>query len=402
MNSFEKFRLPHMVFGEGCSKQAGAKLKMLGCKKTLIVTDKGVMDVGIVDPIAKTLKDEGIDYMIYDKTLPNPPDYVCIEVAKIIVENDIDSTLAIGGGSSTDTAKAANLIANLPGGPDGITDLHEYGGTGTLMKPEYTRKTKFIAVPTTSGTGAEVTVSAVLYDPKLDLKYSFMNENMVADMILVDPELTYGMPPRATATVGLDAFTHALEVVVGVVHHDFGTPLALDAIRRIWRWLPIVVKDGKNKEGRAQLSYAATMAESTGGAANGHCVSHAIGARYEVVHGHACIMVAPTLVRHQAKCAEDRIRMLADVIGVPSTGTADEVAGYVADAILEFYKSLGFETCRKLLETKGIKDDKQTFINKLKPAVLDDFKSRNWEPPIHRPEDNAELEKVLGMIYDEE
>ncbi|MCI7302580.1 MAG: iron-containing alcohol dehydrogenase [Clostridiales Family XIII bacterium] len=257
MNSFEKNRLPHMVFGEGTAKQAGAKFKAMGCSKCLVVTDKGVMEVGLVDPIVESLKKEGIDYVIYDKTLPNPPDYICIEVAKLLT----------------------------------------------------------------------------------------------------------------------------------------------DAIRR---WLPIVYKDPANKEARAQMAYAADMAESTGGAANGHAIAHAIGSKYNLVHGHSCIMVMPTLIRHQANTAPEGIRRLADIFSVPAIGTNEEVAGYVADAVLDFYKSFGFTTCKEAIKASGFDDDKKTFVENLIPAILDDYKSQLFMPPIHRPEDRQMLVKVCEMIYDEE
>lgn len=399
MNSFDKLRLPHVTFGEGTSRQVGAKIRAWGCKKCLIVTDKGVEDVGLVDPILETLKKEGIDYVIYDKTLPNPPDYICLEVAKILNDEKCDCTLAIGGGSSIDTAKAANLIANIP---EDIEDLHDYSALGTKMKPAFTRTVKFVCIPTTAGTGAEVTGSAVIHDTKRNLKYSFANENQIADLVIIDPELTYGMPPKATATVGLDAMSHALEVVVGTMQHDFAAPLALDVIDRIRRWLPIVFKDPGNKEGRAQMAYAADMAESTGGAANGHAVAHAIGSKYNLVHGHSCIMVMPTLIRHQASAAPEGIRKLADIFSVPKIGTNEEVAGYVADAVLEFYKSFGFTTCKEAIRANGFDDDKKKFTETIIPAILDDYKSQVWMPPIHRPEDHDALVKVCEMIYDEE
>lgn len=399
MNAIDKFRLPHMTFGEGTSKQAGTKIKAWGCKKCLVVTDKGVEDVGLVDPILDSLKAEGINYVVFDKTLPNAPDYICMEAAELLNREECDCTLAIGGGSSIDTAKAASLIANIP---EKIEDLHDYSGTGTKMNPAFNRAVRFVCIPTTAGTGAEVTVSAVIHDTKRNLKYSFMNENQVADLVIIDPELTYGMPPKATATVGLDALSHAIEVVVGTMQHDFAAPIALDAIDRIRRWLPIVYKDPKNKEGRAQMAYAADMAESTGGAANGHAVAHAIGAKYNLVHGHSCIMVMPTLIRHQANAAPEGIRKLADIFSVPTVGTNEEVAGYVADAVLEFYKSFGFTTCKEAIKANGFDDDKKTFTEKLIPAILDDFKSRVWMPPIHRPEDRDTLVKVCEMIYEEE
>lgn len=399
MESFEKFRLPHIAFGEGTSKQAGAKFKSMGCEKCLVVTDKGVRGVGIVDPIVKSLEDAGLEYVIFDDTLPEPPDYVCMQVAKLLNDEGCDCTLAIGGGSSIDTAKAANLIANIP---EEIEDLHDYSALGTKMKPSFDRKVKFICVPTTSGTGAEVTASSVIHDTKRNLKYSFANENTIADIVLVDPELTYGMPPRPTATVGLDAMSHAIEVAVGLLQHDFAIPLALDAIDRVRRWLPIVYKDPSNKEGRAQLSYAADIAESTGGSANGHAISHAIGSKFNVVHGHACIMVIPTLIRHQCNFAPGTIRKLADIFSVPTVGTNEEVAGYVADAVLDFYKSFGFTTCKETLKANGFDISKEEFTETIIPAILDDYKSHLWDPPLHRPEDRERLEQVCGMIFDEE
>lgn len=399
MNGIDKNRLPHMVFGEGTAKQAGAKLKAMGCGKCLVVTDKGVVGAGLVAPILKSLEAENIDYIVYDETLPNPPDYICIKVAEILKAENCDCTLAIGGGSSIDTAKAANLIANIP---EEIEDLHDYSALGTKMDPKFNRIVKFVCIPTTAGTGAEVTGSSVIHDTKRNLKYSFANENQIADMVIIDPELTYGMPPGATATVGLDAMSHAIEVVVGTMQHDFAAPIALDAIDRIRRWLPIVYKDPKNKEGRAQMAYAADMAESTGGAANGHAVAHAIGSKYNLVHGHSCIMVMPTLIRHQANTAPNGIRKLADIFSVPAVGTNEEVAGYVADAVLEFYKSFGFTTCKEAIKASGFDDDKKTFTEKLIPAILDDYKSQLWMPPIHRPEDRDALVKVCEMIYEEE
>lgn len=114
MNPFEKNRLPHVVFGAGSAKQTGEKVKYLGAKKCLIVTDEGVIKAGLVDNVLKSLEESQVEYEIYDKVLPNPPDYVCMEVADVLRDSGCDCTIALGGGSSIDTAKAANLIAALP------------------------------------------------------------------------------------------------------------------------------------------------------------------------------------------------------------------------------------------------------------------------------------------------
>lgn len=402
MNTIDKFRLPHFTFGPGVSKQAGERIKNFGCKKCLVVTDKGIEAAGLVGPILESIKGNGIETIVYDGALPNCPDYICMEVAEILKKEKCDCTVAIGGGSSIDTAKAANLIAGFPMEIKEPGDLHDFGMTGTKMRPWFNRAVKFIAIPTTSGTGAESTPTSVIYDPKLDLKYSFGNENIVSDLVLVDPELTYGMPKRPTVICGLDALTHAIEVVVSPIQQDFATPLAFNVIDKVRRWLPVVSEDLSNKEARAQLSYAAAMSLSGGGVGNGHAVSHAIGARYNIIHGHACIMVMPALIRHHAEVSAENIRKLAHIFGTPETGTPEEIAGYVARAILDFYKGFGLDTCKKALHEAGFNDDKRTFAENLVEPILDDFKSRTWMPPIHRPEDRERLIRLCEEIYEDE
>lgn len=399
MNSFDKPRIPHVTFGEGTSKQAGEKIAAWGCKKIFVITDKGVKAAGLVDPILASLQSAGLEYEVYDDTLPEPPDYICIEVGKRIQKGGFDCILAIGGGSSIDTAKTANLIANIP---EEIEDLHDYSPMGTKMSPALKPYARFVTIPTTAGTGADMTISSVVHDTKRNLKYSFANENITADLTIADPELTYGMPPKATAIVGLDALSHATEQVVATLQQDFAAALAIDAVERIRKWLPVIVKNPTNKEGRAQVMYAAEMAESGGGQFNGHAVSHAIGSKFNIVHGHACVMVLPTLIRHQANAAPEGICKLADIFSVPDIGSNEEVANYVADAYLDFYKSFGLAPCKETLKEKGFDITKEEFIETIIPAILDDFKAYNWMPPIHRPEDRSELEKVCGMIYDEE
>lgn len=398
MRAYEKGKVPQVVFGEGTANQAGKRLKAMGILKCLVVTDKGVINIGIVDPILQTLKDEGIDYIVYDKVEPDPPDYSCIEAAEILKESKCDATLAIGGGSSIDTAKAANLIASIP---EKIDDLHDYSALGTKMKPSFTRTVKFIVIPTTSGTSAEVTGSAVISDTKRNLKYSFANPNLIADLNIIDPLLTVGMPTKPTAYCGVDILAHAIEILVGTQQSDFTNLLMLQCVERTWKWLPIATKEPKNIEARSQLSWASHNALSHGGVPNGHAVGHAIGALYHLVHGHACIVTLPTVVRHHAESSPDSIRDIANIIGVPTTEEDNIIiANRVADAILDFYKSLGLPTFKEAMKTNGINDDKVTYVKKMGPATLDDFKSRTWRPSIH--DNDAMLTKVLEMIYDEE
>lgn len=237
MKSYRKNRIPQIIFGCDAAKETGKELQNQCVTRCLIATDKGVRAAGLVDPILASLDACGISYIIFDDVKPETPDTVCLELAETIRNNQLDGVLAIGGGSAIDTAKAAAMIPCLP---QPIEDLHEYGGTGTLMKNSYVRNIRFIAMPTTSGTGAEITCSSVVLDTKRHLKYSFMNPSMSPDLAIIDPMLTVGMPPRPSAVVGLDVLCHATENLLGAQQNDYSDMLMLECIKRVWKWLPVV------------------------------------------------------------------------------------------------------------------------------------------------------------------
>ena len=401
MRKYERFRSPHIVFGDNSLDVLGAKLAAVDAKKCLIITDEGIVKLGFADKAKKLIEDAGIECDIYDKCLPDPPDYICIEASKEIKNGGYDSVVGFGGGSSMDTAKVASLLAGIP---EEIEDLHEYGAAtpGSKMKASYKRPVYLITVPTTSGTAAETTITGVISSTQHDVKFSIGNENMIADMAIVDPMLTVGMPPRPTVNCGIDILAHAIETVVGTQQSDYTNLLMLDCIDKAWKWLPIAVKEPQNVEARGQLSYAAHNALAHAGVPNGHAVAHAIGALYHLVHGHACAIVLPTVVRWMAQSdeAQDSIQKIANIIGVPGTGDKIADGNHVADAILKYYKDLGLTTLQETLKEKGINEDKDSFIEKAIPMTLDDGKSKQWMPPIH--EDMDQLRKVLGMIYDEQ
>lgn len=399
MKAYRKNKVPQIIFGCDTAKTTGEELKNQCVTKCLVVTDKGVRDAGLVDPILKSLEMQGISAIVFDDVKPETPDTVCLELAQIIMENELDGVLAIGGGSAIDTAKAAAMIPSLP---QPIEDLHEYGGTGTKMKNAYRRNIQFTAMPTTSGTGAEMTCSSVVLDTKRHLKYSFMNPSMSPDLAIIDPMLTIGMPPRPTAVVGLDVLCHATENLLGVQQNEYSDMIMVDCIRRVWQWLPIVFENPKNIEGRTQLSWASTNAQGNGGVPQGHAVGHAIGAAYGIVHAHACVLVLPSVIRHHAESCPDKIYALADIVGVPKEGDIKWVADCVAKKYVAFYKQFGLANLQDTIRQAGFEDDKKTFVDKIIPLTLDDFKSRIWMPPIHRPEDRTVLIRLMEKIYDEQ
>lgn len=352
----------------------------------------------MLDPILKSLDQENIDYSVFDNVKPQAPDNVCLQLAKTLMDNGYQGILAVGGGSVMDTAKAGAMIPSLP---QPVNDLHDYSGTGTKMKNSYVRQIRLVAMPTTAGTGAEGTYSAVVFDTKRHIKFSFLNPSMVPDLAIIDPRLTVGMPPKPSAVVGLDALCHATENLLGVAQNDYTDMIMLNIIKRIWQWLPIVFKEPKNIEGRSQMSWVASNALSNGGMPNGHAIGHAIGSIYGIVHGQACALVLPSVIKYQGQTYPDKIRQLADVVGVPSEEEPKTVADRVAQKYVEFYKQFGFKSLQATLKDSGKLDDEDTFVNKVIPVTLDDFKSRLFNPTIHKPEDHERLVGLLKDIYEQ-
>lgn len=384
------------MFGAYVSGQTGARLKAMGVKKCLVVIDKGVLDLRIAGEILESLKKEKIQITIYDKVLPEPPDVQCLEVGELLKKGKYDCILAIGGGSAIDTAKAANMIAGIP---EEIQDLHEYSVLGNKMKEFYHPYTKFVAIPTTAGTGAEATSSAVITDTVRGNKFSFKNRQCVADLNIVDPMLTIGLPQGQTIMGGLDTLCHIVENLVGTRQSDYTELVLLEALKKVWNWLPVAVEEPNNAEARSQLSWAAHYALCSGGIPNGHAVGHAIGSVYHLIHGHACILVLPTVIRHHAETSETAIRKIAGVIG--ATGEdAKSLAENVANMIHKRYVDFGVLPLKKVLQAQECPDDRDTFIRKIAPIVLDDFKSREWQPPIH--ETMEQTNRICGMVYDDE
>lgn len=400
MKAYEKNRIPHVVFGSGSAETVGKQFRKYGVSNVLIVTDKGIVKLGIADRVVKYMEAEGIHCDIYDEVLPDPEDIFCLEVRKMIRENGYDGVLGLGGGSSMDVAKVGCLIAGID---EEITELHDYSMTASKMKPTYKRPAVLINMPTTSGTGAECTMTGVISSTTLGLKYSIGNENLVADMAIVDPLLTVGMPARPTVYCGIDILAHAMECILGPGHNDYTNVMMLECIERAWKWLPIAVKEPDNIEAREQLSWAAHNALCNGGMSNGHAVAHAIGTLYHLVHGHACAVVLPTVFRHFCQSEENNeiIREVAKRIGVPVTSDPIENGNRVADAVLAYYKMLGLKPLKETMAENGFEDDRETFIKKAIPITMDDFKSHLWLPPIHTDNYEEKVGNVLGMIYDE-
>lgn len=398
MKRYEKGKVPHVIFGSGSAAEIGKRLKRYQIRNCLVISGSHVIQHPVTKKALQSLDDEGIDFSVYANVPAEPSDHVCMEIAALIRNHQFDCVLGIGGGSPMDAAKAAALIAGIP---VEIEDLHVYGKTGNKMQEIWKRPCFLALMPTTSGTGAETTASAVISSVKHGLKFSFGNENISADLCVVDPEFTFGMPAAPTINGGLDALAHTVEILVGTEANEYTNAILFMCLRKIWKWLPVAVGEPDNREAREQLSWAAHNALANGGMPNGHAVAHALGSVYHIVHGRACAMVLPTVIRHFAESAQDAIAEIAQCIGVPVSGDARKDAEKTADAFLHFYQSLGVKMLHDILLEMNCTDDEEMFTKKMIPLVMDDFKSKQWIPPIHTGDYREKVGRICRMIYEE-
>jgi len=340
------FNINHLspvLFGPNMAMRTGMRLRDLGCTNVLFVYDQGIKKAGIPDKVIDNVRALGIKVSVYEGVLADPPDYTIEEGAEIGRKAKVDGIVGIGGGSSMDTAKAINILMGNP------SPINRYMGMGAVLKPGKV----LVLLPTTSGTGAEVTTMAVLTDTTDNNKKKGPAGNTVrATLAIVDPTLTLGMPPSITADTGMDAFCHAAEAVTSGQANAMSDVLGERAISLICKYLPRAVKDGSDLEARTHMSFAAM---SAGYAFNdaithlGHAIGHTLGAMFHIPHGNACALAMPEIMEFIAESTPDGIRRVGMAMGL---GTDDSVspkdAGKkVADAIRALNKEIGQKTLKQ-------------------------------------------------------
>lgn len=332
-----------MLMGSGASLRTGLKVRQLGCKKVLFVYDKGLKDVGIADVIADNLKNAGIEIVIFDKVLPDPPDYMVEEGAELARNENIDGIVAVGGGSSIDTAKGINvLINNEP-------PIMQYFGAGKKLKSGI----PMVFIPTTSGTGSEVTNMCVISCVSLGKKDSVVSPVCVASLAIIDPDLTIGLPPKMTAATGVDALAHAAESITGSQANPVSDALARDAMKTIAKWLPIAYSDGSNVEAREHMILASTfagMAFTNALVHLGHGIGHTLGAHFHIPHGIGCAIALPEVIEYASKTESKKVRMICECLGadVDDNATPGEIGAVAKSALRSLIKSVGIPNLKDL------------------------------------------------------
>ena len=267
INDFE-FVLPtRIIYGEGSIKKLPDEIRKLNNKKPLLVTDKGIITAGIAEKITDVLEEAGIDYAVFDGIQPNPRDTTVTETAEFAMANNTDMLIAVGGGSSIDTAKAAGVILTEGG------TINDYEGLDKLKKPI----TDLIAVPTTVGTGSEVTFWSVITDTKRHFKMSVGSPLIAAKLAIVDPDLVETLPPSAVAATGMDALTHAIEGYTCKLAEPITDACGIYAIQMIGENIrEAVYCDSKEARGKMLLaSLIAGICFGNSDIAGVHCMGEA-------------------------------------------------------------------------------------------------------------------------------
>jgi len=269
------------------------ELKLMNVSRPIIITDQGIVNAGLLKIVLDGFTNSNITIgAIYDNTPSDSSLETVNEIAKIYTDNNCDSIIAVGGGSSIDTAKAVNIVIS-----EGDSDIKKFMGVDRITKPQQ----PFIVIPTTSGTGSEVTVVAVIADKKNNIKMPFTSSLLLPKVAIIDPRMTMSLPAKITATTGMDALTHAIEAYTCLQKNPLSDAYAFAAIKLVVENIEETVKNGKNKDARFAMANASTMAgiafsNSMVGAV--HAIGHACGAIAHVHHGNAMAILLPYVMKY--------------------------------------------------------------------------------------------------------
>jgi alcohol dehydrogenase class IV len=313
-----------ILFGIGASKEIGKETKALGGTKALIITDPGVANSGLIDPIRSNLEEAGLKVFLFDRVEPEPPASVVDEGVQYIKETGADIVVGLGGGSSLDVAKGVSLLARNTG------KVLDYCGTDLIPK----RGLPKILVPTTAGTGSEVTRVFVVTDQKDNMKKVIYSNYAIADLAIVDPMLTLSMPGKVTADTGMDALVHAIETYVSMNATPFSDISASKAIALIAKYLPMAFAKSENIEARYHVSFAsllAGLAFASGGLGAVHALAYPLGTEYHLPHGRTNAIMLPHVMEFNLIGNRSRYALIAEMMG--KGGNIIDLKAKVAKAV---------------------------------------------------------------------
>lgn len=324
-------------FGPGARKELPEVLTRMGVKKALVTSDKGLIKVGTTKMVTDVLDEMGFPYDIYSEIKPNPTVTNVKQGVEAFKASGADCIIAIGGGSSMDTAKGIGIVANNP----------EFGDIVSLegCAPTKNKSVPIIALPTTAGTGAEVTINYVIIDEERQAKMVCVDPNDIPAVAIVDPELMYSLPKGLTAATGMDALTHAIEGYITKGAWIMSDMYELQAIKMIAENLPIAVEEPTNpvgREGMALAQYIAAQAFSNVGLGLVHGMAHPMGSLHDIPHGVANALLLPTIMEFNMPTRIEKYGVIAQHMGVDTAGmTPEEAAQAAVDAVRELSIRVG-------------------------------------------------------------
>lgn len=324
-------------FGPGAREVLPKEIARLGLKKALVVTDKDLIKFGVAEKVLSVLRKAGIPYEIFSEIKQNPTVGNVKAGLEAYAASKADFIIAIGGGSSMDTAKAIGIISNNPE----FSDVVSLEGVADTKK----KSVPIIALPTTAGTAAEVTINYVITDEKKYKKMVCIDSNDIPVMAIVDAELMYTLPKSLTAATGLDALTHAIEGLLTKGAWEMSDMFEIKAIEMINRYLETAVNEPDNSEARngmAVAQYIAGMAFSNVGLGVVHGMAHPMGAIFDIPHGVANALLLPVIMEFNAPTALDKYVDIAKAMNVYVSGmTREEAAQMAVKAVRELSIRIG-------------------------------------------------------------
>ncbi len=369
-NSYYEFFCPvKVIAGKAALEHIPYELTGLAARRPMIITDKGVRKAGLLEPVITACEESGLEIVaIYDDVPPDSSTTVVRDITAIYRSEKCDSIIAVGGGSSIDTAKAVNILVS-----EGGDDISKYVGAGVLKRP----LKPFFVVPTTAGTGSEVTSVAVIADTGKSVKLPFTSSFLLPNAAIIDPRMTVTLPPHITAATAMDAMTHATEAFTCMAKNPLSDAYATAAIRKISQSLLTVMDNPDDTEGRLELAQASTMAGiafSNSMVGLVHALGHATGALCHLPHGLCMSLYLPYVLEYNLESIREPLSDLllyldgADAYAVTPANRRAEAS---ITAIRRLRDAL-YKTCelpRTLKETGKVREDQLDAIASL---ALDD------------------------------
>lgn len=364
---------PASYTGWGCLSQLLLEVKKFNAHNILIVTDPLLKEIGLTDNVEKPLIEKGYTTTIYTDIAPEPPLAIGEKLVDFTRKHPFDLVIGVGGGSALDLAKLAAVLAKHDGK---VADYLNLTGTKTLDNKGLPK----ILIPTTSGTGSEVTnISVLSLDTTKDV---VTHDYLLADVAIVDPALTISLPSKVTAATGVDALTHAIEAYVSVNANAVTDALALQAIRLISQSIRTAVHNGQDKQARTDMSYGsylAGLAFFNAGVAGVHALAYPLGGQFHIAHGDSNAVLLPYVMGYIRQSCEKRMKDILDAMGISSSYLSQEEASYkCVDALQQLVQDVkipltlqGFNIPASALEQLTEDATKQTRILARSPMPLE-------------------------------